>query len=367
MKRIRLLVLSVGTQVGQNILATLARRRDALTLVATSTVAHEPAIFDYDAVYLVPPTAQEPAAFEKRLLAILDSEDIDLIIPCRDDDVLFLAALRDRRPDLAPRLLCGCDELARVICDKWLSAEFSFEHALPFAASMAGGSARDRAEFARTHGFPLVVKPRRGYASQDVYLVTDDKQLEFALDHGDWIAQEFLGDPSVVTGYLEGVALRGVPLYHTFQGRKHSIQALIGPDGSIAHVVCTRNINQRRRSKFVEPDNDSSSRELGTRCAEVFAAQGWRGPLNIQCLKNARGELRIHEFNGRFTGATVDRFLLGHDEVGAAIESFTGRPIESSAPLPAAAKEVFESLVARAVDPREVEALERDTVWRRCR
>jgi biotin carboxylase len=367
MRKIRLLVLSVGTQVGQNILTTLARRREALTLIATSMVAHEPAVFDYDAVYLVPPTAAEAAAFERRLLDIMEMERIDLVIPCRDDDVLFLAALRDRRLDLTPKLLCGTAEMARVICDKWLSAEFSLSRELPFAPSLAEGSAYERAEFVRAHGFPLVVKPRRGYASQDVYLVSTDAQLAHALDHGDWIAQEFLGDPANFVGYLEGVALRGVPLYHTFQGRKHSIQVLIEPDGSITHLVCTRNINQRRRSKFVEPDDDPASRELGLRCAEAFAAQGWRGPLNIQCQKNGRGELRIHKFNGRFTGATVDRYLLGHDEVGAAVERFTGRRIESSEPLPAAAKEVFESLVARAVDPQQVHNLERDSVWRRPR
>ena len=57
--KLRLLVLSVGTQVGQNILTTLAGRREGLELIATSSVAHEPAVFDYDVVYLVPPTAAE--------------------------------------------------------------------------------------------------------------------------------------------------------------------------------------------------------------------------------------------------------------------------------------------------------------------
>ena len=57
---LRLLVLSVGTQVGQNVLRTLAGRRENLELVATSSVWNEPALFDFDAVYLVPPTAADP-------------------------------------------------------------------------------------------------------------------------------------------------------------------------------------------------------------------------------------------------------------------------------------------------------------------
>ena len=102
-------------------------------------------------------------------------------------------------------------------------------------------------------------------------------------------------------------------------------------------------------------------------CAHDFAAIGWRGPLNIQCEKTAAGEMLIHEFNGRFTGATVDRWLLGFDEVGAAIEQFTGRPLGSNAPPPAPALEAFESLVARSADPRDVAALRQDGDWRRAR
>ena len=91
MSRHRLLVLSAGTQVGQNVLRTLAGRRDGVTLAATSSVAHEPALFDFDAVHLVPPTAADPAAFARRLLKVMERERPDLVIPCRDDDVVFLS------------------------------------------------------------------------------------------------------------------------------------------------------------------------------------------------------------------------------------------------------------------------------------
>jgi carbamoyl-phosphate synthase large subunit len=367
MSKLRLLVLSVGTQVGQNILTTLAGRRDGVELIATSTVSHEPAVFDYDVVYLAPPTAAEPEAFERCVLDIIDREHVDLVIPCRDDDVVFLASLRDRRLDLAQKLLCGSAAAARVIGDKWLSAEFCVRRGLPFAPSIIDGTPQNRGTFVRKHGFPLVAKPRRGYASQDVYLLSNDAQFEHALAHDGWVVQKFLGDPRVIADYLGGIEARGVPLYHTFQGLKRSIQALIAPDGSVVHVICTRNMSRQRRSKWVEPDRDPLSLELGTACANAFSAAGWRGPLNIQCQKDGDGTLLIHEFNGRFTGATVDRWLLGYDEVGAAVESFTGQRIYSDRPRATASLEAFESLVARGADPRLVESLASERVWRRAR
>jgi len=365
MSRHRLLVLSAGTQVGQNVLRTLAGRRDGVTLAGTSSVAHEPALFDFDAVYLAPPTAADPEAFEQRLLEIMEKEQTDLVIPCRDDDVVFLASLRDRRPDLAPRLLCGSAATAEVIVDKWHSFEFCREHGLPFAASMIRCSASAQSEFVRKHGLPLVAKPRRGYASLDVYMLYKDEQVNAILAREGYIVQQYLGDPRRIADYLHAIDAGGIPLNHTFRSIKHSIQALIAPDGSVTHVICTRNYRNQRRSKWVEPDNDPTSASIGAECARVFSAAGWRGPLNIQCEKSAAGEILIHEFNGRFTGATVDRWLLGFDEVGAAIERFTGRGIVSAMPPPAAALEAFESLVARGADPGNVAALRRDSCWRR--
>jgi len=363
MSKLRLLVLSVGTRVGQNVLAVLSGRRAAFELIATSSVPDEPGLFDCDAVHLVPPTAAEPEAFERALLEIVEDERIDLVIPCRDDDVLFLAVLHERRPALTPRLLCGRVEAARAVVDKWLSAEFAARHGLPFVPSIASGAC-DPAEFVRRHGFPLVAKPRRGYASQDVYIICNRVHLERALAQPDWIVQQFLGDHRVVDDYLSGVDTRGIPLFHTFQGLKHSIQALIGPDGAIAHVICTRNASRARRFKRVERDDDQAAFGIGTKCAQAFSAAGWRGPLNIQCQRSPAGELLIHEFNGRFTGATVERWLLGYDEVGAAIARFTGVPVPFDRSPSEAPLEAFESMTARAADPRHVEALARNRVWR---
>ncbi len=365
MPDLRLLVLSAGTQVGQNVLATLAARRAATTVIATSSVDNEPALFDFDAVYAVPQTRSAPQALEERLLDIMERERIDLVIPCRDDDVSFLGGLRDRRPGLAPRLLCGNAAAARVINDKWLSYEFSMTHQLPFAASLIAGDGQDREAFARRHGFPLLAKPRGGWASMNVHLVNNERQLARMLARDDFVVQQYLGEPQAMVDYLARLESDGVPLFHDFQGEKRSLQALIAPDGAINAVFAMYLERQMRRSKRVAPDRDPATLDVARRCAEAFSAAGWRGPLNIQCRKTVAGEVMIHEFSGRFTGATVDRWLLGFDEVGAAIECFTGvRLATNRAPAPAAL-EAFESRVGRAADPRDVEALARDRVWRR--
>lgn len=364
MSRLRILFLSGGSLVGRNVLATLAGCRDALTLVATSSVADEPALFDFDAAYLVPPTLADPAAFERRLLAVIDRESPDLVVPGRDDDVLFLAGLGERRPDLAPRLLVGNLRTAEVVTDKWRSYEFCREHGLPFADSLVRGASRTPAQFAHERGWPLVAKPRRGFSSRDILIVTNEGQLERALARGDYVVQQFLGDPRRVTEHLAAIERDGIPLTQSFQGHKHSIQVCIAPDGATVHVICTQNLRPTPTTKRVRPDTDPDARALGERCARVFSAAGWRGPLNVQCQRDATGELRIHEFNGRFSGATADRWLLGYDEVGPTLAAFTGRTLPQGATPSPPADQALEGLASRAVDPVRVATLARDGVWR---
>lgn len=366
MAKLHLLVLAAGTRVGQNILATLAGRRAEMTLIATTSVVDEPGPFDYDTVHRVPPTAAPE--FEARLLDVIGRERIDLVIPCRDDDVLFLAGLRERRPALAPRLLCGGVAAAAAIVDKGGSVAFCARHGLPFAPSLcAPADAAARAAFVAAHGFPLLAKPRRGYASIGVYLISNEAQLARALEREGTIVQRFLGEADTIERYLARVERDGVPLFHTFQGVKRSIQGLIAPDGAIAHVICLSTVSDRRRSKVVTPDAGDDARDVGARCTAAFAAAGWRGPLNIQAQNDARtGQLNIHEFNGRFTGATVERWRLGYDEVGAAVAKFTGRALAPPVVTPdRAPREIFETVEARGADPRDVATLARDGVWRK--
>jgi carbamoyl-phosphate synthase large subunit len=302
------------------------------------------------------------------LLEIMADERIDLVIPCRDDDVLMLATLREHRPELRSRLLCGSADTAQATCDKADSFAFSVQHGLPFAPTLIDGADDQRRAFVQEHRFPLIVKPRRGYASLGVYLVWNERQLENAFARGGVVAQKLLGDPQALTRFLEKVERDGMPLFHTFQGPKHSIQVLIAPDGSISHVICILTKSDRRRSKIAVADPEPVAREIGEHCGVAFSAAGWRGPLNIQCGKDAAGHLLIHEYNGRFTGATMSRWHLGFDEVGTTIAAFTGRTIGAAPCTPSLTpREVFETVEARWADPDDVATLVRDRVWHRHR
>jgi carbamoyl-phosphate synthase large subunit len=288
------------------------------------------------------------------------------VIPCRDDDVEWLARFRLRHGDRGSGYLCGAPQPVEIANDKWASHAFCLQHGLPFVPSLPGTPVPvDRARvdaFIARHGLPLVAKPRRGVDSRDVVLLHTTEQVHRALARPGTVVQQFLGKAADVEDYLAGVERDGIPLFHTFQGPKRSLQALIGPRGNLLHLVCTRNEMSGRNARTITLDADPDACAIGNRCAQVFAAAGWQGPLNVQCQPTSSGVLLIHEFNLRFTGATAARAWLGFDEIGAAVEAFTGR---SLAPLPAraGATRSCEGLAARGANPRDVELLAASGEW----
>lgn len=362
-EKVLLLLLSGGSLVGQNVVQALGARRRDVRLLATNSTADEPSLQDFDEVRLVPQTFKDESRFEAVLTEWLESEPPALVVPCRDDDIVFLANFAKRRSDFARLFLTGAPEPAEAMLDKWRSWQLSHEHGLPFAPTMLPTAPDVVDDFARDWGFPLLVKPRAGFASTRVTLILDRAQLDKVIGAKDMVVQKYLGPPKELDAYLQNLREVGVPLFHSFEAMKHSIQAMIGPNGTLAGVFTTLHRMRNGISVAVEEDFDEDAKALGERCAEVFARLGWRGPLNIQCQRTPEGQLSIYEFNGRFTGATAARALLGFDEVGMALRLFSGTEIGTLATERATG--VLKQPSSRAVPRLMRQDMENTGIWRR--
>ena len=363
----RLLLLSGASVVGQNILSVISNAREEFRLATINSVATDPPLFDFDEVHLSGNLRDDPEAFARLVADVLTAFDPHLVIPCRDDDVAFLARLGESHPHMSARFLCGASALAEAMLDKVASWSFSQGHDLPFVPTISTAvPASSVAAFAAAQGFPLLAKPSQGFASRGVFLVLDETQLEKVVGRPDYVLQRYIGDPQPVFAYARHIAAEGTPLFHSLEAVKLSIQTFVAPDGATAGVFATRNTMRQGRSDHVARDDDPELKALGARCADVFSVQGWRGPLNIQCQRTPAGDLLIYEYNGRFTGATAARYLMGHDEVGIALETFCGlrwgafRSFDGKFPA-----EVVRVPASRAARPGDVKDLMQTGHWRR--
>lgn len=359
-----ILFLSGGSLVGQNVLSALSGRRDSLYLIAMNSQVDEPALYDYDAVYWSPPINESPELFNCRFEEILALTTPDLIIPCRDDDVLFLASLLVARPESKGKILCGPQAIAASMLDKALSFTFSQNLGIPFAPAIPTDAPWSLVQsFIAEYGFPIIAKPRKGFASGGVRILFSANQAAPLKGNKDYILQQYIGHPKPIETEFEKFRTEGVPLFYSFEETKISIQGCISPEASVDAVFITKHLMKNGKSVRVEKLPHTSYDNLALEWCKKIAAAGWCGPLNIQCQVDRHGNLAIYEYNGRFTGATAARGLLGYDEVGIIFQSWLG--IKLAQPNnPANNEYVVKASVNRVVDGNLLNALNEHKYWK---
>jgi carbamoyl-phosphate synthase large subunit len=251
--------------------------------------------------------------------------------------------------------------------DKWLSYRFAQEQGLLFAKSALPDAASDHRavyELAEAVGFPLIVKPRFGFASRGVRVVLNSGQLAAALAREEEVVvQQYLGDNEAVGEFARGLVRGGLPLFYTLEQDKFSLQTYVRRDGTVGPVCTTLHQMRRGHSAAVERVQDDELTAMCLKWAEALAAAGWRGPTNVQGQGHAGDKFVAFELSGRFTGATAGRYFWGHDELGYFLEDRLGRSAGRVSTLADSMAIKYTRTVG--VGRAAVERLSRDHVWER--
>ena len=218
-------------------------------------------------------------------------------------------------------LLTGSAPAARIMNDKVETARFAGRHGLPFAPTAE--NAHEALCLAAAHGLPLIGKPRSGYGGRGVMVLRSAAEIERAFESCfDLIAQAFL-DPPPNIDVLVAPFEAGLPFFFSFpEDSQHTVQVLVRPDGEISNPFGCLNKQVGGQSLQNKRCDDPELLKVGRAYARAAAAEGWRGPLNVQLKRTSEGRLAAYELNGRFGGATAARTCMGFDEVGDAVRQF---------------------------------------------
>lgn len=320
----KLLITSVGSLLGQNILDSIEGRRNLIHVAGTNSVAENPRNFRCDAVYLVSETHDDD--FLNDFLTVVQKENPDFILPGRDEDCVFLSDFKSNYPEgFGNKIPFGNSLIPKVMLDKYQSYLFCKKNHLAFADTFLFATDDDKTgldEFINKHGFPILVKPREGFASVGVSFVLNHQQVDEITRNGEALFQEYLGNPDDIFKYKD-IFKKGIPLFFQIpEKEQYAAQTIISHDGTISEVFFTINTMIHGRAEFSKPIFNKDVEELVHRFCDVFYKNGWVGPVNFQLKPDKKGNWKVFELNPRLTGTSSGRALLGYDEFGILADIF---------------------------------------------
>jgi carbamoyl-phosphate synthase large subunit len=256
------------TCAGQRVDIVTAFGHAGAYTIATDMNPLAPALYHADAKAFAPAVADP--GYVPALAEIGAEHDVRLIVPLTDLDHNVLA---ERRAELDAFVLLPPAETVELTNDKWLAHLFFEQNGIPSPASWLPEDVPEDV------GFPVLVKPRRGFGSRNIFRAEDRGELDFFL--------RYTTVPSIVQAVCPGEEF-SIDVFSDFEGRCLN---------AIPRTMIESKGGESIKGMTIK---DWELIEFGRRVAEAL---GIWGPANIQCFRTRKGRHEVTDVNPRFGGA----------------------------------------------------------------
>jgi len=269
--RINVLFTSVGRRV--ELLRAFKRAYADLGLngniVAVDIDPLAPALQEADRPYIVP-RLSEPS-YIPTLAEICRREQVHLIFPLIDPDILLLARHRQELESVGARVIVVSEEAAITTADKWLTYQFFRKLGVPTPYSWLPEQINSAALV-----YPVFIKPRFGSAGKQAFPVRNERELLFFLDYvPDPIVQEYLPGPEITN------------------------DVICDFEGNVLAVVSRQRIEVRWGE--VAKGKTIYDPKIIQHCVTIARGLKSIGPITVQCILRD-GKPYFTEINARFGG-----------------------------------------------------------------
>ena len=254
-------------------------------IIGTSNTDWTPGFHACDAGFLMPDVSSEK--YVPALLELCRREKVDAILSFFDLDVDAIA--RHRSCFIAEGVIPVIPDarVSEIGLDKLATSEFLRKNDIATPETFADlESARAALEEGRIT-WPIIVKPRYGYASQNLFVAHDEVQLSGCFHRApQMLVQQYLS------------------------GQEHSMDVLSDLEGRVISVIVKRKMLMRAgETDQAVSVQHSAALELGQR---LGGALGNVGPLDVDFFIDG-DSMTILELNPRFGGAYACSHLAGAD------------------------------------------------------
>ena len=280
---------------------------DSVKIIGLAYEALEPVIYMkhiIDQTYQIPYAAQGSAALLERLLSINDTEQLDLVIPNFDAELLnFIKISPELRMAGIKTFLPNIEQLANR--DKLNLNNFGSANSFLVPESHLIQEANDLLTTAEALNYPMVIKGR--FYEADVVYSLDAAQKSFYRLSAKW------GLPVIAQQFINGTEI--------------NVAGLGDGNGNLISAIPMRKLYITDKGKAWAGVTIEDS-ELLNMARRFAAATRWKGGFELEIMREKDGRFFIIEINPRFPAWIYLTAVAGQNQPAALVKMAMGKHIE---------------------------------------
>lgn len=294
-------VTGTGSVVGQAILKSIKKSsfKDE-KLVGMDYFENTVGSYWTDKNYILPDILDENITeniWLDKIMSIIKEEKIDILFIGVDFELHLFAKYKELiEKETSCLVVVSSDEIVSIADDKYLTYEFLKKNNLFYPETFLYDDIYDAIKNNKID-FPMIIKPRKGYRSVDVFLVTNKEELEDKIKKvSNPVIQEYIGSSD--TEYTCGV---------------------ISFDNDVkASIALRRDLKDGTTvTTYLKNDYPAIIKEYIENVAKKLCHFG---VCNFQLRLDSSGIPKIFEINARHSGTTYIRTLYGFNEIEYILE-----------------------------------------------
>lgn len=300
----KILISGVGSLLGQGLIKTINLSKKNFIVYGTDYLKDAIGLYWVKKGYILPDilkNKKKEKLWLNKIIKIIEENKIDYVIPGLDFELPLFSKFKEKI-----EMKCSCKvivsdlKIINVFRDKWKTVEFLKKNNFFYPSSVLPSKLNT---FLKKNKFPLIVKPRIGSTSKNVFLTKNKKELIKAIKNcKNPIIQEYLYKKN--NEYTCGVI---------YNDKTNKIVSRITlnrklKNGNTVSASLKKNIKFNLINNFI---------------SKVTQKIKPTGPINFQlCLVNNKPY--IFEVNPRFSGSTPLRAIFGLNEIELLFNSIEG-------------------------------------------
>lgn len=327
-QEIRLILTSVGGLIVPNIIKSLKQNSINKFYIVGTDVQQDAIGFHFvDKSYMVPHGNSDE--YSNQLLDIAIRENIDLIIPFSDEELLNLAKNKTVFEKHEVSISSSGYDKVRVSSNKALLMQFLESHRIPVPEYKIPHSIEELRKGAESLGYPekpVVFKPQNAHGARGFWLIQEDfdKQEMILQDRIrqkitlDWLS-EFLND---------GKPFPSVLIMEFLTGKDYNVDALTDNGNSLYIIPIERIIPEAGPVQVGLIKRELKVEEMARAVIQAFGFSYW---VNIEMAYDQEsGQPLIYEINPRISAPIIASKAAGVDLMTLGIRFALGEKIEEN-------------------------------------